>query len=87
MLSLLALNLGDVLPPPPKDMARPQKHGPSQSQISFDKVREVRAAPRAFGAWGDMVIVMKDGSQLELMAMENYKELKEHIERCAWTLK
>ncbi len=36
----------------------------TQAQVSFAKIKEVRAAPRAFGAWGDMVIFLKDGSQV-----------------------
>jgi DNA/RNA endonuclease YhcR with UshA esterase domain len=25
-----------------------------QTQVAFSQIREIRAVPRAFGAWGDM---------------------------------
>jgi hypothetical protein len=57
-----------------------------QVQISFNKVKEVRVAPRAFGAWGDVVIRLKDGSQLDLIGFEKFREIKEHIDKCIWTM-
>lgn len=58
-----------------------------QVQISYDRIKEVRAVPRAFGAWGDMVIFLEKGDRLELVGMEKYADIKAHIERCKWTMK
>ncbi|KAG1680135.1 hypothetical protein FOA52_000248 [Chlamydomonas sp. UWO 241] len=53
----------------------------SEFQITYDQIKEVRAAPRGFGAWGDMVVFTKRGERLELIGMGNYMELKDYIER------
>ncbi|GFH06219.1 bPH_2 domain-containing protein [Haematococcus lacustris] len=58
----------------------------SQTQVAYSQVKEVRSVPRGFGAWGDMVIFLQGGGQLELLGMEKHAELKDHIERCKWTL-
>mmetsp|Transcript_14414 Transcript_14414/g.31177 ORF Transcript_14414/g.31177 Transcript_14414/m.31177 type:complete len:193 (-) Transcript_14414:700-1278(-) len=55
-------------------------------QIKYSQLKEVRTAPRAFGAWGDMVLFTKRGERLELIGLEKYAELKEYIERCMYTL-
>lgn len=47
---------------------------------------QVRAVARAFGAWGDMVVFLKNGQRVEFVGMEKYQDLKAHIERCMWTL-
>lgn len=49
-------------------------------QILYSNICEVRAAPRAFGLWGDMVIFLKDGSRLELLGVENHNKLKGFVE-------
>jgi hypothetical protein len=52
--------------------------------VAFSKIKEVRTVPRAFGAWGDMVIFLKDGSRLELIGIEKFAEVKRHIESCMY---
>jgi hypothetical protein len=49
-------------------------------QIEITKIKEVRTAPRAFGAWGDMVLFLKDGSRLELVGLENFRAIQDYIE-------
>lgn len=46
------------------------------------EVKEVRTVARGFGAWGDIVIFLKDGSRLEMVGMENYEGIRSHIETC-----
>ncbi len=53
-----------------------------QTQVAFSKIKEVRAVPRAFGAWGDMVIFLKDGSRFELVGVDKFADIKRHIESC-----
>lgn len=49
-------------------------------QIEISKIKEIRTAPRAFGAWGDMVIFLKDESRLELVGLENFRAIQDYIE-------
>lgn len=39
-------------------------------EVPYSSINEVRAAPRAFGLWGDAVVFLKDGSRLELPGLE-----------------
>jgi hypothetical protein len=50
-------------------------------QLSWSQVKEVRAAPRAFGAWGDVVLFLKgaSGGTVELTGLERYKEVVDYI--------
>jgi len=50
-------------------------------QVEYSKIREIRSVPRGFGLWGDAVIFLKDGSRLELIGLENFAEIRNHIER------
>lgn len=34
---------------------------------------------RALGAWGDMVVTLRNGDKVELRSLERYKELKEYV--------
>jgi len=36
--------------------------------------------PRGFGAWGDMVLVLNDGTKLEMRAVPRFRELETYIE-------
>ena len=49
-------------------------------EVDYSKIKEVRSVPRAFGAWGDMVIFLKDGSRLELVGLEKVMEIRNYIE-------
>ena len=54
--------------------------GRDRSQVAFSQVREVRSVSRGFGAWGDMVLVLTDGSRLELRSVPRFRELAAFIE-------
>ena len=54
--------------------------GRDRSQAAFSQVREVRSVSRGFGAWGDMVLVLTDGSRLELRSVPRFRELEAFIE-------
>lgn len=47
--------------------------------MAYQEVAEVRTVPRVFGAWGDMVVVLRNGDKVELLALEKYQELKKYI--------
>ena len=54
--------------------------GKDRSQVVYSQIREVRCVPRGFGAWGDMVLVLTDGSRLELRSMPRFREVEAYIE-------
>eukprot|EP00775_Hariotina_reticulata_P005958 gene5958-6197_t len=43
------------------------------------EVRDVRTVSRGLGAWGDMVIELKNGDKLELRSLEKFKELRDYV--------
>lgn len=49
-------------------------------QIEYSKIKEIRSVPRMGGLWGDCVFFLKDGSRLELVALENFREIQDYIE-------
>lgn len=54
--------------------------GRDRSQVVYSQIREVRSVPRAFGAWGDMVLVLTDGSRLEMRSVPNFRAVEAWIE-------
>ena len=54
--------------------------GRDRPQAVYSQIREVRSVPRGFGSWGDMVLVLDDGSRLEMRAMPRFRELEAYIE-------
>ena len=54
--------------------------GRDRSQVVYSQIREVRSVPRGWGSWGDMVLVLNDGSKLEMRAVPRFRELETYIE-------
>jgi hypothetical protein len=54
--------------------------GKDRSQVVYSQIREVRCVPRGFGAWGDMVLVLTDGSRLELRSLPRFREIESYIQ-------
>ena len=54
--------------------------GRDRSQVVYSQIREVRSVPRGFGAWGDMVLVLNDGSKLEMRSVPRFREIEARIE-------
>ncbi|MBD2103848.1 PH domain-containing protein [Leptolyngbya sp. FACHB-261] len=54
--------------------------GQNRSDIIYSEIAKIITVPRGFGAWGDMVITLKDGSRLELKALPNFREVYAYIE-------
>jgi hypothetical protein len=54
--------------------------GRDRTQVVYSQVREVRSVPRGFGAWGDMVLVLADGSRLEMRSVPRFREVEAYIE-------
>ncbi len=53
--------------------------GRDQSQVVYSQINEVRAVPRGFGSYGDMVLVIKDGTKLEMRSVPSFRETEEFI--------
>lgn len=54
--------------------------GRDRTQVVYSQIREVRSVPRGFGAWGDMVLVLEDGSRLEMRSVPRFREVEAYIE-------
>jgi hypothetical protein len=53
--------------------------GRDRSQVVYNQIREVRSVPRGFGAWGDMVLVLTDGSRLEMRSVPRFRDTETFI--------
>jgi virulence-associated protein VagC len=53
--------------------------GRERTDIIYSDIVDAIKIPRGLGMWGDMVLVMKDGSRLELRAIPKYVEIFEYI--------
>ncbi len=53
--------------------------GRERSDVIYTQIREVRTVPRGIGLWGDMVLILKDGSRLELRGMPNFRAVSEYV--------
>ena len=54
--------------------------GRDRTQVVYSQIQEVLSVPRGFGAWGDMVLVLNDGSRLEMRSVPRFRELEAYIE-------
>lgn len=53
--------------------------GRDRVDIIYSEIVKVVTVPRGLGAWGDMVLTLKDGSRLELRAMPKFRQVYEYI--------
>ena len=53
--------------------------GRDQSQVVYSQISEVRAVPRGFGFYGDMVLFLKDGSKIEMKSVPRFRETQDFI--------
>jgi hypothetical protein len=54
--------------------------GRERTQVVYGQIKEVRAVPRGFGAWGDMVLVLDDGARLEMRSVPRFRETEAYIQ-------
>ncbi|PZU99747.1 MAG: ribonuclease P [Pseudanabaena sp.] len=54
--------------------------GRNRTDIVYAEIVKIVTVPRGLGAWGDMVLTLKDGSRLELKSMPRFRETYEYIE-------
>ncbi|NDJ18664.1 PH domain-containing protein [Myxacorys almedinensis] len=53
--------------------------GRDRSDIIYSEIAKVVTVPRGLGAWGDMVLTLKDGSRLEMRSVPNFRTVYDYI--------
>ncbi len=53
--------------------------GRDRTDLIYNDIAKVVTVPRGFGAWGDMVITLKNGNRLELRALPKFREIYDYI--------
>jgi hypothetical protein len=53
--------------------------GRDRTDIIYADIADATKIPRGLGLWGDMVLVLQDGSRLEMRAVPKYIEMYEYI--------
>lgn len=53
--------------------------GRERVDIIYPEVVKIVSVPRGLGAWGDMVLTMKDGTRLELRSVPKFREVYDYI--------
>jgi nitrogen fixation protein len=54
--------------------------GQDRSDVIYTEIVKVNKIPRGLGIWGDMVLVLKDGSKLELRSVPQFREVYTYIQ-------
>ena len=54
--------------------------GRNKTQVSLGNISEIRSVPRGFGSYGDMVLILNDGSKVEMKSLPLFREKQEFIE-------
>jgi nitrogen fixation protein len=53
--------------------------GKDRTDLVYSEITDAITIPRGLGFWGDMVVVLKDGSRLELRSLPRYREIYNYI--------
>ena len=56
--------------------------GNNKTQVSLSNIDEIRSMPRGFGSYGDIVLVLNDGSKVEMKSLPLFREKQNFIEEC-----
>ena len=54
--------------------------GKNKTQVSLNKIEDLRSIPRGFGSYGDMVLILNDGSKVEMKSLPLFREKQKFIE-------
>jgi hypothetical protein len=55
--------------------------GRTQTDAVYSEIRDIISVPRGLGAWGDIVLTLKDGTRLEMRAVPEFRAMVEYIEQ------
>ncbi|WP_017325014.1 PH domain-containing protein [Synechococcus sp. PCC 7336] len=50
-----------------------------RSDIIYKEIAKVASVPRGIGAWGDIVLTLKDGSRLEMRSVPEFRKVTDYI--------
>ena len=53
--------------------------GPAKSDLIIN-IEEIRSVPRGFGSYGDMVLILNDGSKVEMKSLPLFRDKQKFIE-------
>jgi hypothetical protein len=53
--------------------------GKDRTDLVYSEITDALTIPRGLGFWGDMVVILKDGSKLELRSLPRYREIFDYI--------
>lgn len=53
--------------------------GRDRTDVIYSEIAKIVTVPRGLGAWGDMVLTLKDGSRLELRGVPRFREVYDYI--------
>ena len=54
--------------------------GRNKTQVSLSNINEIRSVPRGFGSYGDMVLILNDGSKVEMKSLPLFRDKQNFIE-------
>ena len=54
--------------------------GRNKTQVSLNNINEIRSVPRGFGSFGDMVLILNDGSKVEMKSLPLFRKKQGFIE-------
>ena len=54
--------------------------GKNKTQVSFSNIDEIRSMPRGFGSYGDIVLILNDGSKVEMKSLPLFREKQKLID-------
>ncbi len=55
--------------------------GKNKTQVSLGNIKEIRSIPRGLGSYGDMVLILNDGSKVEMKSVPLFREKQNFIEK------
>jgi hypothetical protein len=53
--------------------------GRDRIDIIYSEVVKILKVPRGFGVWGDIVVILRDGSRLELRSIPRFREIYDYV--------
>ena len=54
--------------------------GKNKTQVSLSNIDNIRSIPRGFGSYGDMVLILNDGSKVEMKSVPLFRDKQSFIE-------
>lgn len=53
--------------------------GQDRTDIVYSEIVKIAKVPRGLGAWGDLVVTLRNGTRLELRAIPRFREIESYI--------